>query len=74
MDHPIGGLSYSLMDPFKGGPSYLAFSLMVVMNQSGGPPWVDQKVGHRWARLTGWPVTMVAGGPVELGALQPYVY
>ena len=31
-------------------------------------------LGHRWARLTGWPVAMVAGGPVELGGLQPYIY
>ena len=24
--------------------------------------------------MTGWSVTMVAGGPVELGGLQPYIY
>ena len=35
------------------------------------PGWALLR-GHRWARLTGWPVAMVAGGPVELGGLQPY--
>ena len=38
----IGGLSCSLKDPCNGGPRYMAFSLMFVMNQYGGPPWVDQ--------------------------------
>ena len=52
----------------------MVFSLMFVMNQSGGPPWANQQVWHRWTRLTGWPVLMVAGGPVELGGLQPYVF
>ena len=35
----------------------------------GGPSY-----RHRWTRLTGWPVYMVVGGPVELGGLPPYVY
>ena len=33
---------------------------------------MDRGAQHRWTRLTGWPVAMVAGGPAELGGLPPY--
>ena len=44
--------------------------------QNSGPN-LDQfgpSYGHRWARLTGWPVFGAVGGPVGHGGIPPYVY
>ena len=38
------------------------------------PDQFGPSYGHRWARLTGWPVLGAVGGLVGHGGIPPYVY